>query len=93
MMGPVSQVASILGSRQESKYEFYIHCSSNNLNLVLVDKAVPEAEEFSPLEKMYMFTSGSAVHQATWSKWMCSPPPPPCLSAEVGLEVKDSDLV
>lgn len=51
--------------KEEAKYAFYIHCSTHYLSLVLVDavKAVPEAEEFfSLLEKLYVFTSGSAVH-------------------------------
>lgn len=55
--------------KEEAKYAFYIHCSAHCLNLVLVDtvKAVLEAEEFfSLLEKLYMFTSGSAVHP----KWL-----------------------
>lgn len=42
--------------KEEAKYELYIHCSSNSLNLFLVytAKAVPEAEEFSPREKPYV---------------------------------------
>lgn len=42
--------------KEEAKYELHIHCSSNSLNLFLVDiaKAVPEAEEFSPREKPYV---------------------------------------
>lgn len=45
------------------KVYFYIHCSSKSLNLFLVDtvKAVPEAEFFSPIEKLYAFTSESAI--------------------------------
>lgn len=55
--------------KEEAKYAFYIHCSAHCLNLVLVDtvKAVPEAEEFfSLVEKLHVFTSGSAVHP----KWL-----------------------
>ncbi|XP_040890423.1 zinc finger MYM-type protein 1-like isoform X2 [Toxotes jaculatrix] len=55
--------------RERAKYAFYIHCTAHCLNLVLVDtvKAIPEVEEFFYLlEKLYVFTSGSAVHP----KWL-----------------------
>ncbi|KAL6481128.1 hypothetical protein MHYP_G00092080 [Metynnis hypsauchen] len=55
--------------KEEAKYAFYFHCTAHCLNLVLVDtvKAVPEVEEFFYLlEKLYVFTSGSAVHP----KWL-----------------------
>ena len=46
----------------------YIHCYAHRLNLVLVDttKSVPEAADFfSLLERLYVFMSGSYVH----NKW------------------------
>ncbi len=55
--------------KEEAKYAFYIHCTAHCLNLVLVDtvKAVPEVEEFFYLlDKLYVFTFGSAVHP----KWL-----------------------
>lgn len=55
--------------KQVAKYAFYIHCNAHCLNLVVVDcvKKVPEAGcFFSLLEKLYVFMSGSYVHQ----KWL-----------------------
>ncbi|XP_019718752.1 zinc finger MYM-type protein 1 isoform X1 [Hippocampus comes] len=55
--------------RERAKYAFSIHCTTHCLNLVLVDtvKAIPEVEQFFYLlEKLYVFTSGSAVHP----KWL-----------------------
>lgn len=46
----------------------YIHCYAHRLNLVLVDtcKSIPEAADFfSLLERLYVFISGSYVH----NKW------------------------
>ncbi len=48
---------------------FYVHCYAHCLNLVLVDstKSVPESEIFfSLLQKLYVYMSGSYVHQ----KWL-----------------------
>lgn len=56
--------------KEQAKHAFYIHCSAHCLNLVLVDtvKAVPEAGQFfSLLERLYVFTSGSYVHQKWFS--------------------------
>lgn len=50
------------------KHAIYIHCYAHRLNLVLVDtaKAVPEAADFfALLERLYVFLSGSYVH----NKW------------------------
>lgn len=55
--------------KEQANHAFYIHCSAHCLNLVLVDtvKAVPEVGQFfSLLERLYVFTSGSYVHQ----KWL-----------------------
>ncbi len=55
--------------KEQAKHAFYIHCNAHCLNLVLVDtvKAIPEVGEFfSLLERLYVFTSGSYVHQ----KWL-----------------------
>lgn len=55
--------------KEQAKHSFYIHCSAHCLNLVLVDtvKAVPEVGQFfSLLDRLYVFTSGSYVHQ----KWL-----------------------
>lgn len=48
---------------------FYVHCNAHCFNLVIVDavKAVPEADcFFSLLQKLYVYMSGSYVHQ----KWL-----------------------
>lgn len=55
--------------KQLAKQAFYVHCNAHCLNLVLVDtvKAIPEANcFFSLLQKLYVFMSGSVVHQ----KWL-----------------------
>ncbi|KAL3997012.1 hypothetical protein ACER0C_009668 [Sarotherodon galilaeus] len=55
--------------KTEAKHAFYIHCNAHCLNLVIVDavKAVPEADcFFSLLQKLYVYMSGSYVHQ----KWI-----------------------
>jgi len=55
--------------KTEAKHAFYVHCNAHCLNLVLVDtvKSVPEADcFFSLLEKLYVYMSGSYVHQ----KWL-----------------------
>ncbi len=55
--------------KEQAKHAFYIHCNAHCLNLVLVDtvKAIPEVGKFfSLLERLYVFTSGSYVHQ----KWL-----------------------
>ncbi len=55
--------------KEQAKHAFYIHYNAHCLNLVLVDtvKAIPEVGEFfSLLERLYVFTSGSYVHQ----KWL-----------------------
>ncbi|XP_062326326.1 zinc finger MYM-type protein 1-like [Osmerus eperlanus] len=55
--------------KEQAKHAFYIHSSAHCLNLVLVDtvKDVPEVRQFfSLLERLYVFTSGSYVHQ----KWL-----------------------
>lgn len=55
--------------KQVAKYAFYVHCNAHCLNLVIVDcvKKVPEAGEFfTLLQQLYVFLSGSYVHQ----KWM-----------------------
>uniref|UniRef100_A0A667WWJ6 DUF4371 domain-containing protein n=1 Tax=Myripristis murdjan TaxID=586833 RepID=A0A667WWJ6_9TELE len=51
-----------------AKHAFYVHCNAHCLNLVIVDtvRAVPEAScFFSLLQRLYVFLSGSYVHQ----KW------------------------
>uniref|UniRef100_A0AAX7VMJ6 TTF-type domain-containing protein n=1 Tax=Astatotilapia calliptera TaxID=8154 RepID=A0AAX7VMJ6_ASTCA len=55
--------------KTEAKHAFYVHCNAHCLNLVIVDavKAVPEAHcFFSLLQKLYVYMSGSYVHQ----KWI-----------------------
>jgi hypothetical protein len=55
--------------KKEAKHAFYVHCNAHCLNLVLVDcvKKVPEAGEFfSLLQHLYVFMSGSYVHE----KWL-----------------------
>lgn len=55
--------------KTEAKHAFFIHCNAHCLNLVIVDavKAVPEADcFFSLLQKLYVYMSGSYVHQ----KWI-----------------------
>lgn len=55
--------------KTEAKHAFYVHCNAHCLNLVIVDavKAVPEADcFFSLLQKLYVYMSGSYVHQ----KWI-----------------------
>ncbi len=52
-----------------AKQTFYVHCNAHCLDLVLADtvKAIPEANcLFSLLQKLYVFISGSVVHQ----KWL-----------------------
>ncbi|XP_041834348.1 zinc finger MYM-type protein 1-like [Melanotaenia boesemani] len=52
--------------KAEAKYAFYVHCSAHCLNLVLVDtvKSVPEADNFfAVLQRLYVFISGSYLHQ------------------------------
>ncbi len=55
--------------KTDAKHACHVHCNAHCLNLVLVDavKAVPEADcFFSFLQKLYMYMSGSYVHQ----KWL-----------------------
>uniref|UniRef100_A0A3P8QPS5 TTF-type domain-containing protein n=1 Tax=Astatotilapia calliptera TaxID=8154 RepID=A0A3P8QPS5_ASTCA len=55
--------------KTEAKHAFYVHCNAHCLNLVIVDavKSVPEAHcFFSLLQKLYVYMSGSYVHQ----KWI-----------------------
>uniref|UniRef100_A0A8D3D2X9 DUF4371 domain-containing protein n=1 Tax=Scophthalmus maximus TaxID=52904 RepID=A0A8D3D2X9_SCOMX len=50
----------------EAPLAFYVHCNAHCLNLVLVDtvKSLPEAYCYlSLLQKVYVFVSGSYVHQ------------------------------
>lgn len=52
--------------KAEAPLAFYVHCNAHCLNLVLVDsvKCIPEAYcFFSLLQKLYVFVSGSYVHQ------------------------------
>lgn len=52
--------------KSEAPLAFYVHCNAHCLNLVLVDsvKCIPEANcFFSLLQKLYVFVSGSYVHQ------------------------------
>lgn len=52
--------------KAEAPLAFYVHCNAHCLNLVLVDsvKCIPEADcFFSLLQKLYVFVSGSYVHQ------------------------------
>ena len=54
--------------QEDCKQAVYVHCYAHKLNLVLVDvaKSVTEAGYFfSPLQKLYVFISGSYVH----NKW------------------------
>ncbi|XP_056453653.1 zinc finger MYM-type protein 1-like isoform X2 [Gadus chalcogrammus] len=67
MSGKHSGVAARI--KTEAKTAFYVHCNAHCLNLVLVDtvKSVPEADcFFSLLEKIYVYMSGSYLHQ----KWL-----------------------
>lgn len=55
--------------KQVAKHAFYVHCSAHCLNLVIVDtvKSVADAGTFfSLLERLYVFISGSYVH----NKWL-----------------------
>ena len=55
--------------KTDTKHAFYVHCNAHCLNLVLIDtvKAVPEADcFFALLQKLYVYMSGSYVHQ----KWL-----------------------
>lgn len=55
--------------RQFAPLAMYTHCYAHRLNLVLLDscKMVEDANEFfNVLEKLYVFVSGSFVHQ----KWV-----------------------
>ncbi len=72
-MGPQSCQGDTLELQQGLKLKqmtlFYVHCNAHCLNLVLVDstKSVPESETlFSLLQKLYVYMSGSYVHQ----KWL-----------------------
>ena len=52
--------------KSEAPLAFYVHCNAHCLNLVLVDsvKCIPEANcFFSLMQKLYVFVSGSYVHQ------------------------------
>lgn len=56
------------GCKQRLNMNFFVHCNARCLNLVIVDavKAVSEAQcFFSLLQKLYVYVSGSYVHQ----KW------------------------
>lgn len=67
MSGRHSGVAARIKS--DAKHAVYVHCNAHCLNLVLVDtvKAVPEADcFFALLQKLYVYMSGSYVHQ----KWL-----------------------
>lgn len=55
--------------KEVAKHAFYVHCSAHCLNLVIVDavKSVADAGNFfSLLERLYVFMSGSYVH----NKWL-----------------------
>lgn len=55
--------------KEVAKQAFYVHCSAHCLNLVIVDsvKSVPDAASFfSLMERLYVFMSGSYVH----NKWL-----------------------
>ena len=55
--------------KAEAPLAFYVHCNAHCLNLVLVDsvKCLNEADcFFSLLQRLYVFVSGSHVHQ----KWL-----------------------
>ncbi len=55
--------------KAKTNHAFYVHCNAHCLNLFLVDstKSVPESETFfSLLQKLYVYMSGSYVHQ----KWL-----------------------
>lgn len=52
--------------KSEAPLAFYVHCNAHFLNVVLVDsvKCIPEAYcFFSFLQKLYVYVSGSYVHQ------------------------------
>lgn len=57
------------GSKQ-SKHAFYVHCNAHCLNIVVVNsvKAVLEVDcfFFTLLQKLYVYMSGSSVHEK-WS--------------------------
>uniref|UniRef100_A0A1A8U647 HAT C-terminal dimerisation domain-containing protein n=2 Tax=Nothobranchius furzeri TaxID=105023 RepID=A0A1A8U647_NOTFU len=64
MSGKHSGVAARI--KEKANNAFYVHCNAHSLNLVLVYnvKSVPEADSFfSLLERLYVFMSGSYVHQ------------------------------
>uniref|UniRef100_A0A3B4WFJ0 TTF-type domain-containing protein n=1 Tax=Seriola lalandi dorsalis TaxID=1841481 RepID=A0A3B4WFJ0_SERLL len=67
MSGRCNGVAARI--KAEAKYAFYVHCNAHCLNLVIVDsvKAVPEVDcFFILLQKLYVYISGSYVHE----KWL-----------------------
>ena len=67
MSGKHSGVAARI--KTDAKHAVYVHCNAHCLNLVLIDtvKAVPEADcFFALLQKLYVYISGSYVHQ----KWL-----------------------
>ncbi len=67
MPGRHSGVAARI--KAKTNQAFYVHCNTHCLNLVLVDstKSVPESETFFSLpQKLYVYMSGSYVHQ----KWL-----------------------
>lgn len=67
MSGKHSGVAARI--KTDAKHAVYVHCNAHCLNLVLIDtvKAVPEADcFFALLQKLYVYMSGSYVHQ----KWL-----------------------
>ena len=67
MSGRCNGVAARI--KAEAKHAFYVHCNAHCLNLVIVDsvKAVPEVDcFFALLQKLYVYMSGSYVHE----KWL-----------------------
>ena len=68
MSGKHKGVAAIV--KQKAPQALYVHCHAHRLNLVLVDavKSVDVASEFFVLlERLYVFVSGSFVHDL-WLK-------------------------
>lgn len=65
MSGRHSGVAARI--KAKTNHAFYVHCNAHCLNLVLVDSTKSESETFfSLLQKLYVYMSGSYVHQ----KWL-----------------------
>ena len=63
MSGKNAGVAKLL--KNEAPYALYVHCHAHRLNLALVDcmKVVHRLQNFLLFEQLYVFVSGSFVHE------------------------------